>query len=78
MSSPATNTLAFTTNSIERLRINATAELIQTSATNSTNSWYSLNSNNTVTVTNGDNDIYIQRVGGSNGYDQLVYKNSND
>ena len=74
MSSPATNTLAFTTNSIERLRINATAELIQTSATNSTNSWYSLNSNNTVTVTNGDNDIYIQRVGGSNGYDQLVYK----
>ena len=74
MSSPATNTLAFTTNSIERLRINATAELIQTSATNSTNSWYSLNSNNTITVTNGDNDIYIQRVGGSNGYDQLVYK----
>ena len=58
----------------ERLRINAKAELIQTSATNSTNSWYSLNSNNTVTVTNGDNDIYIERVGGSADYDQLVYK----
>ena len=58
----------------EKLRINAKAELIQTSATNSTNSWYSLNSNNTVTVTNGDNDIYIERVGGSAGYDQLVYK----
>ena len=58
----------------ERLRINAKSELIQTSATNSINSWYSLNSNNTVTVTNGDNDIYIERVGGSADYDQLVYK----
>ena len=58
----------------ERIRINSEAELIQTSATTSTNSWYSLNSNNTVKVTNGDNDIYIERVGGSSGYDQLVYK----
>ena len=58
----------------ERLRINSEAELVQTSPPNSTNSWYSLNSNNTVIVTNGDNDIYIERVGGSNGYDQLVYK----
>ena len=58
----------------ERLRINAKSELIQTSATNNINSWYSLNSNNTVTVTNGDNDIYIERVGGSADYDQLVYK----
>ena len=62
------------TNAIDKLHINDKAELIQKSATNSTNSWYSLNSNNTVTVTNGDNDIYIQRVSGSSGYDQLVYK----